>query len=806
MTGKLAGLLWAVLFLFGAAVPVQADGIIIPLPLPCPGPDCPPGPPRPVAQLVIRYHHVTVSIQDQLAVTRVDQVFYNPNTWQVEGTYVFPLPVDAAVSGFTLWVDGKPVSGEVLSAEQARRYYDEVVRGLRDPALLEYIDRGALRAVLFPIPPGGERRIELEYSQALTAENGLVRYIYPLSTEKFSAQPLEDVQIRVEIRDRQAIRAVYSPSHPVGTDRQNENQVVVGYEAKNVLPDSDFSLYYSIGESEALHLFSYRNPADLLDPDGFFMLLLAPSPVKSPEPVDKDVLLVLDRSGSMDGEKFQQAQAALRYILRQLNPRDRFYLQAFSTGIETYAAGLRPASEANEALGWVDRLSAVGSTDINRALLEAAAVVDEERPTYLIFLTDGLPTEGVVDANEILRNFAGSAPDNLRLFSFGVGYDVDTVLLDSLSQEHHGLSTYVRPSEPLDEVLSAFYQRISTPVLTDLALDFGNFVTYDLYPVPLPDLFAGTQVIVVGRYRTGGSTNIILRGEVNGRQQVFNYPRQAFASDSRGQPGNLEMLPRLWATRKVGHLLNAIRLLGPQKETIEQIVKLSIRYGIITPYTSYLVKDPMPLGAEAQERIAEEAFGAAEAAPLEASGKAAVDRAAQEGQMQSADVAPAAPQPGQAGEVPGTTIRVVGPRTFVFQEGAWVDTTFDPQQMKAQEIVFLSDDYARLLDLRPDIAPALALGDQVTLVVDGLAYRILLEGKSTGPLELPPALPGGELPPISPAASMTETPIQMVPTRASPPAAVPDGPAPAQTLPCAAGVLAPLLLVGLFLMLRRLAA
>ena len=803
MTGKLAALLLAVLFLFGAAAPVQADGIIIPQPLPCPGPDCPPWPPRPVAQLVIRYHHVTVSIQDQLAVTRVDQVFFNPNAWPVEGTYVFPLPVDAAVSNFALWVDGKPVSGEVLSAEQARRYYDEVVRSLRDPALLEYIERGALRAALFPIPPGGERRIELEYSQALTAENGLVRYVYPLNTEKFSAQLLEDVQVRVEIRDRQAIQAVYSPSHPVGTDRQNENQVVVGYEAKDVLPDSDFSLYYSLGESEAFHLFSYRNPADPLDPDGFFMLLLAPSPGESPERIDKDVLLVLDRSGSMDGEKFQQAQTALRYILRQLNPGDRFYLQTFSTGIETYASGLRPASEVNEALAWVDRLSAVGSTDINRALLEAAAVVDEERPTYLIFLTDGLPTEGVVDASEILRNFAGSAPDNLRLFSFGVGYDVDTVLLDSLSQEHHGLSTYVRPGEPLDEIVSAFYQRISTPVLTDLSLDFGNFVTYDIYPGPLPDLFAGSQVIVVGRYRAGGSADIILRGEVNGRQQIFTYPQQAFTSDSRGQPGNLEMLPRLWATRKVGHLLNRIRLEGPQKETIEQIVKLSIRYGIITPYTSYLVKDPMPLGVDAQERIAEEAFGAAEAAPLEASGKAAVDRAAQEGQMQSADVAPAAPQTGQAGAGQGTAIRLVGSRTFVFQEGEWIDTTFDPQEMVAQEVVFLSDDYFRLLNARPDIAPALALGDRVTLVVDDLAYRVMLEGTSTVQLELPPALPGEE---ISPAAEATETPAQPGQTQASPPRAEPEDPLPAQPALCTAGGLAPLLVIGLLLALRKLVA
>jgi Ca-activated chloride channel family protein len=808
MRGKLAGLLLAFLFLFGLAAPAQADGIIIPPPLPCPGFDCPPGPPRPVAQLVIRYHHVTVTIEDQLAVTRVDQVFYNPNDWVVEGTYVFPLPVDAAVSDFTLWVDGQPVSGEVLSAEEARRYYDEVVRSLRDPALLEYVERSALRASLFPIPPGGERRIELEYTQALTAENGLFRYVYPLNTEKFSAEPLEDVSIRVEVRDRQAIRAVYSPSHAVGLDRWNDNHVVAGYEAKNVLPDADFSLYYSLGASEAFHLFSYRNPADPLDPDGFFMLLLAPKPGENPERIDKDVLLVLDRSGSMDGEKFQQAQEALRYILRQLNPQDRFYLQAFSTGMDTYASGLRPASEVNEALGWVDRLSAVGSTDINRALLEAAAVVDEERPTYLIFLTDGLPTEGVVDTEEILRNFAASAPENLRLFAFGVGYDVDTILLDTLSQEHHGLSSYVRPGEPLDEVVSAFYQRISTPVLTDLALDFGDLSTYDLYPDPLPDLFAGSQVIVVGRYREGGSTNVTLRGEVNGQEQVFRYDEQRFAADSRGQAGPLELLPRLWATRKIGFLLNRIRLEGPQKETIEQIVRLSIRYGIVTPYTSYLVKDPMPLGQDAQERIVEEAFGAAEEAPMEASGKSAVDRAAQEGELQGADVAPALPQPGELGEAAGTAIRVVGPRTFVFQEEGWVDTTFDPQQMTAQDVVFLSDSYYRLLDARPDLAAALALGDQVTVVVDGQAYRVVAEGDPGGSVKLPPELPSTAEPAqTQPAPEPTGPAVVAVEPAQAEEDVPPQGEeAPNQVQsrgPCLAAGLAPLLLAGLIFGLRK---
>ena len=552
----------ALAFAFMPANQARADGIIIPEPPicdPCPPPPCP-GPfqcpePSPLVQLAIRYHRVEVKIENQVAITHVDQVFYNPNDWTVEGTYIFPLPLDAAVTGFTLWVDGEPVEGKVLDAAEARRTYEEIVSSLRDPALLEYAGQGAVQASIFPIPPLGERRVELEYTQALRAENGLVRYTYPLNTEKFSLWPLENVSVSVDIRSTESIRAVYSPSHNVDIQRENPNAAQASYEASNVTPDTDFTLFYSLGESEAFHLLSFRDPTDPSDPDGFFMVLLAPRPDVSPDSLPKDVLLVLDRSGSMEGEKFLQAQEALRYILNHLNPQDRFNIISFSTGLETYASGLRSAEEAAEALPWVDRLSAQGATDINRALLEAANMVDRERPTYLIFLTDGLPTEGVIDSSMILANMIEAAPSNLRLFSFGVGYDVDTFLLDSLAQNHHGTSSYVQPGERLDESLSTFYAKISTPVLTNLELDFGELRTYDMYPSPLPDLFSGSQIIAVGRYREGGRTEVTLTGEVNGERQNFRYPEQNFSQRSLGDSETLAALPRLWATRKIGYRL-----------------------------------------------------------------------------------------------------------------------------------------------------------------------------------------------------------------------------------------------------------
>lgn len=770
-------LLAAAMFILGAARPVQADGIIIPEPCPadrCPPPMpcalefCPP-PPRPIAQLNVKFHHVSVTISDQLAVTRVDQVFSNPNEWAVEGVYVFPFPPGAVASGLKLWVDGEPVEGKLLDAGEARRIYEETVQSLRDPALLEYTGRGALQLSLFPIPPGGDRRIQLEYSQALEAENGLVRYTYPLSTEKFSAQPLEEVSVRVELSDRNGLRAVYSPSHAVDIAREGNENAAVEYKAQNVLPESDFTLFYSTGSETGLSLLTFRDPGDLADPDGYFLLLLAPGAQEDARPVAKDVMLVLDRSGSMEGDKFRQAQDALRFILQRLNPDDRFYLQAFSTGVQAYATGLRPADEVPQALSWVDRLGATGSTDINRALLEAAAAAgeakDPARPLYLIFLTDGLPTTGELISQAILDNFLRAAPEHLRLFTFGVGYDVDTILLDTLSREHGGKSTYVRPEEALGEKLSAFYESISQPVLTGLGLDFGGLGVYDLYPEPLPDLFAGSQILLAGRYREGGEFDLSVSGQMSGERVTLTYPNQVFVGDSRTGDPEMGAVARIWASRKIGALLNKIRLQGPDEETIAQIVRLSIRFGIVTPYTSYLVEEPNPLGADVQNKMAEEAYSQAQAAPMDASGEGAVNRAAQESELQAAGAAPELSAAGSA----GNPVRVVGGRTFLYTQGTWTDTAFDPQTMTPVEIPFLSAEYFALAQSRPDLAAGLAVGERVILVADGKAYRVTESGSVGAP----------------PAASTEAYPA---PTAAAPTSAPPaDTPSATSTTPAPSG-------------------
>lgn len=777
-------LLLALSFALSLVGPAFADGIIIPDPPicrdgPCPPPPCvlPPVPcmdcppivyhcPPFQTPLRVKVHRVDVTIDQQVATTKIDQTFVNDAAYQVEGTYIFPLPIDATVNDFAMWVDGQKIEAKILSADQARSIYNDIVRQRRDPALLEYIGRGAVQASIFPIPPNGERRIEIEYSQVLAANAGLIHYVYPLNTEKFSARPLEAVSVNVSIKSNDAIKAIYSPSHNVAIKRDGDFAASVSYEESNVTPDKDFELFYSVSPQDiGLNLLTYKDSTE----PGFFVLLAAPNvQVDATRVVPKDVILVLDTSGSMDGEKIVQARKALRYVLDHLNRDDRFNIISFNNTIKSYSDKLRPASEAAEAQPFVDGLAAQGSTDINRALLEALASVDQERPTTIIFLTDGLPTSGEVEPAKIIANFKNAARSNVRLFTFGVGDDVNAILLDQLAQENRGVSAYVRPGQAIDEEVSAFYAKISTPVLADIALDFGSIKTSDVYPQPLPDLFAGSQLVMVGRYDGSGPTTITLKGNVNGQSQTFTY-EGSFASS-----GGASFIPRLWATRKIGYLLNQIRLYGENKEIVDQIVNLSVRYGIVTPYTSFLVQEGADVfSQQGRQALADQQFQNFAAAPAPATGAGAVDAAQSQQKLRAADHA--APIDEQAAQ----QVKIVGDKTFLFKNGVWIDTQFDPTQMQTMKVGFASDEYFKLIASRSDVAAAFALGSRVIVVVDGRAYEVI-EGTSTGPITIPATLipEPTQPPPIvsqSTPVAPTWVPIPApnaspAPTKTSPPA------------------------------------
>lgn len=704
--------------------PARADGIVII--------DPPPGRVIGTTPLAVRDHIVTVTIDNQVATTHVDQTFINPSNVALEGTYVFPLPEGATISQLNMWVDGKKWEGKVLNKDEAREIYESIVRRRRDPALLEYIGRGAFQASIFPIQPGDERRVELEYTQVLAMDQGLVEYVYPLNTEKFSAEPLERVSITADIASDVPLRAIYSPSHDVDLFRDGETRARVGYKDENVLPDRDFVLYYSVTpEDVGLNVLSYKVDGE----DGYFLLLAAPPvEVDATEVVAKDVLLVLDTSGSMEGDKLVQAKEALNFVLEHLNVEDRFSIATFSTGVRRYARGLQPAPEAAAARRWVAALTAGGSTDINRALLEALADADPTRPTILIFLTDGLPTAGVTEEDRIIADVTDAAAKSARVFTFGVGYDVNTILLDTLARELRGASDYVRPEQRIDEVVSGFYAKVSTPVLADIQIDWGEVFVEDTYPQPLPDLFAGTQLVMVGRYRDGGTTDVVLSGQVNDRPQSFRYGDVQFVKESSadGSAGlTTSFIPRLWATRKIGYLLNQIRLHGENREMIDEIVELAVRHGIATPYTSFLVDERADLlTREGREVIGEREFQSFQSAPAPVSGATAVQKSQDTTALEQADRAPlafSAEMPAGEGRA-RQVIRAISAKTFILRDEVWTDTTFDPAQMATTKINFGSERYFELLTQHPGWAPYFAAGQHVIVVLDGQAYEIVGEG------------------------------------------------------------------------------
>lgn len=687
----------------------------------------------------IRSHSVDVTIRDQVARTRITQEFVNDTDVMQEGTYVFPLPEGVTISDLEMIIDGVPIQAEILERDEARRIYDEIVRQLRDPALLEYIGTNAIQASVFPIPANDTRILEIEFNQLLPVENGLVQYVYPLRTRHITPLPVGQLNIRVDVESNDAIGPIYSPSHRIDVNRNGDDGFVASFETTNTRETSDFNLYYGIASDEInLNLLTYRESAN---EDGFFTVLVAP-PVDIDEDrvIPKDVTIVLDQSGSMFGEKWEQAIEAAGYVLDNLNPEDRFNIVVFSSDTRVYANDMQVPANADEAKQWLSGLEPVGGTNIDAALRDALDRVDPERQSVILFMTDGLATEGVTETSEILENLEAYTNPSTRIFTFGVGDDVDTFLLDAVSQNYSGASSYVRPEEPIDEEVASLYNKISLPVLTNLELEFEGITIYDQQPRELSDLFVGSQLVVVGRY-SGDADDVTLRlrGTVEGESQTFTYSNLEFRANAGGE----ELLPRLWATRKIGELLNTIRLQGENPELVDSIVRLSIRYGIITPYTSFLITEDDIFSQTGRDRAVEEASEMAMDLETTASGASAVDAAQEAASLADADVAgdlgvvsgnavPGEPADEASGFTDGTLrsdepLRYVGDRTFLNRNGVWVDTQFDADNMELEEIVFLSDAYFNLLDADERVAEFYALGEEVIFVLDGTAYAVVAE-------------------------------------------------------------------------------
>lgn len=568
---------------------------IIPLPRPVPQPQ----PPIVPGSYHVKELSVRANISDQVAQVQVSQSFVNTGSRQVEAQFVFPLPYDGAVSQLTLMVDGREYPAQLLPADKAREIYESIVRRSKDPALLEWIGTGMFQTSVFPVPPGAERKVTLSYTQLLRRNERLTDFLFPLSTAKYTAHPLERVEFTINLESAQELKSVYSPSHAINVERPDAKHAVVTYKGANEVPIADFRLFFDVAaEPVGASVISYR-PSE--SEPGYFLLMASPQ-FEAPEGprTAKNVILVIDRSGSMEGEKIEQAREALKFVVNNLREGDRFNLIAYDSSVESFRPELQPYDEQTRlaALGFANGLYAGGGTNIDAALQTALAqFAGVDGPSYLLFLTDGLPTVGETSEAKIVAASKQNNTGHVRLLNFGVGYDVNSRLLDRLARENSGQTEYVRPNEDIEVHVSRLYRKISAPVMTSLAIDFSFDVVRSVeqgpavsrvYPAQLPDLFAGEQLILLGRYDTTGRAKVTLTGQLLGTERSFDFPAEFVEHSGDSSDAFVE---KLWAMRRIGEIIDELDLKGRNEELIHELVSLSTKHGILTPYTSFLADD-----------------------------------------------------------------------------------------------------------------------------------------------------------------------------------------------------------------------
>lgn len=714
---------------------------------------------------------IDASIRDQVAEVQVGQTFKNRTSRVLQVKFVFPLPYDGAIDQMTFMVDGEELEGRLLEADKAREIYQSYVRRSQDPALVQWIGTGMFQTQVFPVPPGAERTVSLRYTQLCRRSGSLNDWLLPLSPTKFTCSPIGEIAIRGRIRSETKLGNVYSPSHDVEIDRDSEKVARFVYEANRQIPNRDFRVLWDTGESPVqLSVVSHRSDSDQ---DGYFMLMIQPQfpkPSSDFAKAGKNVVLVMDKSGSMRGEKIDQARRAATYVVEKLRSRDRFTLINYDSNVENFRSELAEADKEtrSDAKEYIDSMLAGGSTNIDGALSEALEMCEgADGPVYVVFMTDGRPTVGERNAMKIADNAKKHLREGVRLFSLGVGHDVNSRLLDKLASICLGQTTYVRPGEPLDDIVSNLYDRIGAPALTDaklkITVDGKEGRARQLYPSEMYDLFSGDQLVIVGRYRKHGEIKIRLTGDFLGKRQEYVFKDELPRETGSGKNVFVE---RLWATRRIGQIIDEIDLHGENKELVDELIVLSKRHGILTPYTAYLAEERTDLNdlsrgrriaSDRLERLNEEsgelAFNqrefksrlksagrAAEPAPADAFGlgqRMAMDGAAARsssrfsggnrpqvaaGKAQHLSIV-AEDESIAAGPEP---VKRIGAKTFYRRDGRYVDSDATKEQLADPiRIERFSDKYFDLLkDLDDDAKVYFAEDAEVLVVLKGKAYLI----------------------------------------------------------------------------------
>lgn len=753
------------------AAPVSAQVIIIHNPrLPRPiQPPRPTPPPARNAEYRIQSVEMQASVRDQAAQVQISQVFENTSSQTIEASLYFPLPTNATISGLTLLVDGKELPGKLLPKDEARRIYEETVRRQRDPALLEYIGQGLFQTSVFPIPAQATRKVEIRYSQLLVKDSGMIDLQLPLGTNKFSSRPIDKMNVTVRIEANDAIKTIHSPSHSIEIQRPDSNHAVAKLSLTNVVAPDDFRLMYGTQNGlVGMNVVSYRpSPNE----DGYFLLLASPEVKSAMETkVDKTIVIVVDKSGSMSGPKIEQAREALKFVVRQLRSGDTFNIVAYDSAVETFRPELQRADEATvkAAVGYADGLFAGGGTNIDGAMQTSLKMLaDKSRPNYVLFLTDGLPTVGETNEMTITRNATSANGVGARVFSFGVGYDVNSRLLDRIAREFRGQSVYVKPNENIETQVAVLYNKIGSPLMTDISLtwEFDSPRSADaapalsrIYPKQLTDLFQGEQLVMVGRYKTNGAAKVTLAGSVTGEKKSFTFPATLVPHSSDETHGFVE---KLWATRRIGEIIDELDLHGQNKELVDELVQLSLKHGILTPYTSFLADERTNLLARS-ENASVALDNVEQQLRQNASGKSGFAQRSMKGNLQNSVggygrggmgggmrggaggtpragaprdyAAPAATSARNAAvyeDKDGNTlvaesVQNIGQKTFYRRNSQWRDSTVTPEQeKKAQRVKQFSPEYFELATKHGgQLSKYLAFTEPVLVNLGDTTYQI----------------------------------------------------------------------------------
>jgi autotransporter-associated beta strand protein len=542
--------------------------------------------------LTVGYHKVSVEIRDQIARTTIEESFVNHTAARLEGVFHFPLPADASISGFGMWIGDELVEADVVEKQRAREIYETILRERRDPGLLEWTSGNLFKARVFPIEPRSEKRVKIVYTQVLPLRGDEYRYTYGLRSDLLRNNPVRELSLSVTVDSALPLAEVSCPTHPARTQRA-ENSARVEFAAQDYTPERDFEVVCKLGGRQSDVVVIPHRRGD----DGYLLVELMPPGIEGnwrrevlPDGEPLTFVLLCDTSGSMDSEKRKQQAEFVAALLAALGEKDRFLLAATDTSTawldtESREATADRVAAARKFLN--DRIS-LGWTDLD----QAAKSVLAKAPTgaQVIYIGDGLVTAGDRKPASFVNRFAKLLADRREagkpvpaIHSVSVGNTYEATVLRGIAGASGGSSRAIAGERSPQAVAAELLEELSQPGWRDLAVEFRGVKVAAVYPEKLPNVAAGTQQLLVARYLPEGkeqSGEIVVTGK-RGDEAVRYAARIRFPDADAGN----SFIPRLWARSHLDHLLAQ----GNSPAIQDDVIRLSEEFHIITPLTSLLV-------------------------------------------------------------------------------------------------------------------------------------------------------------------------------------------------------------------------